>query len=570
MIIRPTSMAEAGAQPFASLGELRRENSSLLDSIPVEKPELGENEAKIIYDFVTRVEASGRTLTDEDDRDTAQSLLNYWASRLISSGSALSEKLRSFTLDFPDEGNDHEEIAAMTQMLQSAREAGLRADEIYKKASDEDKRVIRILLGKMIRVSENGSSSPGRPLAESDPVFVKFSSAKQLVTALAASGTVQYDAHEGKGFSLSSNDLLKEWVLLRRVADQRGRIRNTAILWKRSGSSSVLLSKGPLIDEVVEYTDQNEAEKEFIQTSREEIKLSRKRRIIAVAVVTIAILTMILIGVIINIKEIAENSKQLSKKKVELEVKVKELNEALEKQKELTAIAERNLQAANASTEESKKLISRISSIEQLLERSRNELRTFTGPEYGLASGLATPVEPPAPSVARPPTAEHRSSFSGESSARAPHVAPGPSIPLAEMPRVRPKMIEQSREDMPVNVEPKSGRLSGLVGEVFISKDKDEYIQPAQNFINLLIGEGLTMPVRTPQPKVQIPSKTEVRYYDLSFKPEDPDSPASKVARALVAAGIPAEKIRISAVDDATAPKNFIQIALAKDAVPIP
>lgn len=534
MIIRDAFMTQASAQPFDSLRELRHTNTSLEATIIQERGDLNESEAQSIYEFVTRVEATGRILVNDDDRDTAQGILNFWASRLISSNSVISDKLRSFTLDLPDEGNENDEIAAMTRELQEAREASQKANEIYKKAGEENKRVIRIILGKMIRVSDNGGRSSGCGLADDDAIFGRFPAARQLLTGLVGTGVVQSNSSTGKGYTISKEILLKEWNLLRNIADQRSRIRDTAVLWKRSGSSSVLLSRGPLMDEVGEYTDQTDAEKEFIQASREQIKSSRNRWIIAVACAAFLVLTIILLGVITKREELRKYSKkledktralteksgELSKSELQLQAKVAELNQALEKQTELTVLAERNLQAANASAIEVKKLTSQKPIVEW---QARIGKLSYT---QGDMSAYAQPMM----------YNQGGSFFTGGMAPDTPFTAEG-------------------YKD-----------LTGILGEVFISKDKEEYIAPAQAVIRLLLNKGMTVPVPVPQPKIHLPSKTEVRYYDPSIKLDDPASPAALVRSLLVSAGIPLEKILTIQVNDPTAPQNFIQIALAKDA----
>lgn len=109
--------------------------------------------------------------------------------------------------------------------------------------------------------------------------------------------------------------------------------------------------------------------------------------------------------------------------------------------------------------------------------------------------------------------------------------------------------------------------LQGALGEILVAEGDPKNIPLAQRFVKALLDQGMIMPVPTAQPRRKVPAdESEVRCYDVKLK-DDPDSIAHRAMKLLIAAGIPAQKIRVSYVEDADAPRNFLQISLARNAL---
>lgn len=108
----------------------------------------------------------------------------------------------------------------------------------------------------------------------------------------------------------------------------------------------------------------------------------------------------------------------------------------------------------------------------------------------------------------------------------------------------------------------KSQLFEGAQLELFISEEEEaDVAAKAQRQVDSLIGAGLKFPVSLPQPKKRVASVTEVRHFFAEDRPL-----AEKVVELMRTAGFNAP-IRISFVDDKSAPRKFIQISVAKGAL---
>lgn len=109
--------------------------------------------------------------------------------------------------------------------------------------------------------------------------------------------------------------------------------------------------------------------------------------------------------------------------------------------------------------------------------------------------------------------------------------------------------------------------LQGALGEIFVADSDPGNILHAQKYVQALLDQGMIMPVPTAQPRRKVPAdQSEVRCYDENLA-QDKDSIAHRAMKLLIAAGIPAGKIEVKYVPDADAPRNFLQISLAKNAL---
>jgi hypothetical protein len=111
-----------------------------------------------------------------------------------------------------------------------------------------------------------------------------------------------------------------------------------------------------------------------------------------------------------------------------------------------------------------------------------------------------------------------------------------------------------------INLE--DNTLLGVLADILVSESYPNAIARAQKYADALTKARITIPLGGPRARKNVPDDTsEVRYYYDSDK-----DLADKVMQLLIQAGIPSKKIRISLVNDKTAPRKFIQVSLANTA----
>src|SRR5438445_8157157 len=92
----------AATLPFDNLAELRSRHSTLLQLQAHEIERFHPSPAEILG-FLEAARNLGRSLSDFDQRETAQGIMDFWTSKLLGQVPMAAESLHSFYLDDFDE-----------------------------------------------------------------------------------------------------------------------------------------------------------------------------------------------------------------------------------------------------------------------------------------------------------------------------------------------------------------------------------------------------------------------------------------------------------------------------------
>ncbi len=101
---------------------------------------------------------------------------------------------------------------------------------------------------------------------------------------------------------------------------------------------------------------------------------------------------------------------------------------------------------------------------------------------------------------------------------------------------------------------------STTMAEIFVSVESPKEALAATKYVQALQTAGIRIPAGIPLPRSKVAATTEIRYFRAEDKPH-----AVKVLEALKVAGFPATILEPKLIEDATAPKAFIQISIAKN-----
>jgi hypothetical protein len=265
---------------FESLAEMQEQHSALVKEVGNEVLSPGNPEK--IARFVARGVATGKILDDKDDRAAAQSLINFWVSRLSSAASdARRSAAKGQVAAAPASGPEIDDTLLGEFDPSTITSATGHADRWLETLPAEDRALVRRIMLRLARLSGQGEAFEPVPatrasLEELDPSPERVG---RLIEGLAAAGVVRVTPGATPETDLISvrPDVMTQWEAFRRWTGERLSFRHAVIAWDRDGRSRDALLREEALEEARWYNDRNPLEREFIELSgREEILRARR------------------------------------------------------------------------------------------------------------------------------------------------------------------------------------------------------------------------------------------------------------------------------------------------------
>ncbi|MBA4065528.1 MAG: hypothetical protein C0501_17795 [Isosphaera sp.] len=248
---------------FRSLAELQDRHAAV--SHRVGKDVSAPDHLAAVEEFVRRAAATGAVLDAREDRAAAQSLINFWVSRLSASVRGAGRDGRP--LSVPDLGDtllapfDPGEVAA----------AAAVADAWLAAASPDERRLARRVLLRLVRMRPAGAEFDAVPVVRAALYDLDAPEAVDAVLArLAAAGVVRRkpgDAPELDVFSLRAPGLMATWRPLADAMSERVRFRDGVGAWAGADRPPGVLADGDPLEDARRYHDRNPAEREYVAAS---------------------------------------------------------------------------------------------------------------------------------------------------------------------------------------------------------------------------------------------------------------------------------------------------------------
>ncbi len=555
------SITVIAAPPIETLAELRSQQSSLLQrdaaGAGTAKPSPGE-----ILGFLESASKLGRSLEDEDERETAQGIMDFWIARLLSEAPQAAESSRPFILEELDECSAQLVADDAQQLRIEAGQAAQRADVIIAappdlegvkklKATqrfawvpgflkplalrvawkDEEGALLKRLLLRFIRLKENALEAYTVPVTSDDTIF-RETHAQQTLDQLIDAGVVRKQEVAGTGpssYVLAHDSLITNWSFLRDIVTHRKAFRELARGWENGKRQpAALLTTGEQIEQALDYPHLDELEDSFVEASR---RAGENFRRLALTLVTTAVI--VLCGMVYWLWD---SNKQLTEANAAKDKAATDLIEANKVIQQRAALAEIS--------------ISKLYSLRDLLLIPLDE----NGRPVGTKEGGAKTKQWSWPQIDSPVI----------TSVTAKKV-------LSVLSKVTPPTPTPGRPQMEMFLSMEAGvaalEKAALYQTAFTTpKNPDESL--------------FEFPARVPLPRRVVPDKiTEVRYYYVGAGPkgeasepqraaEDADKKlADEVMRRLIAEGFSAEKLIVIPTADPSAPENFIQLVFARGAL---
>ncbi|MDB6005969.1 MAG: hypothetical protein JWR15_2956 [Prosthecobacter sp.] len=338
----------ASTAAILSLADLRRQHSALLQrqfaGPGTEKPSRDE-----ILGFLSAAGELGRTLDDFDQRETAQSTMNYWIAALLSNEPQTSKGGFPFDL-LPFDAESASGVAhAAAQGQKQAAAVAQQADSLVSGLGEDDRRCLRHLALRFLRLKENASIAYSVPLSADDE-SLQSAESKALLAKLLEAGVVKQrnaDGADKQMLVLANDNLISNWAFLRDISMQRRAFREVARGWDNGGrNTEALLHGGSQLAQALDYQDLNPNERTFLDASRLATEKSRRttiRRIsvlLCLAVVAVIVLFCQNERLVATERDLVKKNTDLESARNEVLKRVRELEDAQSDLQQSLAIAE--------------------------------------------------------------------------------------------------------------------------------------------------------------------------------------------------------------------------------------
>jgi hypothetical protein len=294
-------------QPIYSLGELRRQHSALLQrqsaGSGTTKPTHGE-----VLGFLEAASQLGRQLESLEERDSAQSIMDYWLATVLSEFPELTQTSSSLTL-FPFDENGYVEFSGARKLTKErAANAAENTQNISVKLDKEQKQTLQRLLLRFLRLKENSLEAYSVPLPDKDEIL-KDPTVKNLLTQLIDAGAIRQranDTADSEVYELVHDRLIFEWDFFKKITEQRRAFRDVANGWNGGERRKEgLLLGGDQLSEAGDYLDLSSCEREFYDASRRAMTDDSRSKLKASGILLL-IVSIILGGVCYQYEETKE------------------------------------------------------------------------------------------------------------------------------------------------------------------------------------------------------------------------------------------------------------------------
>ncbi|MGC4013369.1 MAG: hypothetical protein QM755_02460 [Luteolibacter sp.] len=260
---------------ITSLGTLREQHSALLQRARTrhrngESNKEDRTTPEEMLGFIQAAASLGSTLPDDDNRDTAQGMIDYWVGFLLSVTPEAIDQSKYFTLapfDAPASAAISNEAAVEESRIEATCKKG---DALVKKLDPAQRAAMDEIMLRLFRLKEGGSDPYPYPLQKTDSLLAK-PSYRELVGKLVEADIIQKRPNSAgsDAFELSSPRFLTRWAPLKEVVVDRKAFRLIATGWHNGGQDpTALLGKGAKYDQGDSYPGKNEIEDQFLKASR--------------------------------------------------------------------------------------------------------------------------------------------------------------------------------------------------------------------------------------------------------------------------------------------------------------
>jgi hypothetical protein len=212
-------------EPFSSLAVLREAHKNLQNELANESAVLRSVEDVAL--FVRRAVLTGATLDVNDDRKSAQSVINYWVSRV---GTAVAKGDSSLNNPFADSEFDSLLAEFDTKTI---GQATAEAQNWVKSISPADATLVRRVLLRMVRLGADNQTVLTPVRRESLDDLEPRERVDALLDDLVRLGVVRRTSciDQGAEFGLRSSELLESWAFLKDALEMRKKLRARAETW---------------------------------------------------------------------------------------------------------------------------------------------------------------------------------------------------------------------------------------------------------------------------------------------------------------------------------------------------
>jgi hypothetical protein len=262
--------------PFATLELLRAEHGRLLraskDPSRESFPTGSNTIASEIVQYLARVQATGTRLDFVTDRESAQSVLDYWTATLFTlpEGRSAAQALPSLIPGVTAEAVNLQLAAFDSQTLTRATAA---ADTWLRLQRKEDRDLADAILLRLTRLQAEGQqfalvSTVRAALHDLDiPENVDT-----VLDGLTTAGVIRIAKAEDPSIdriALRSLELLDTWPALKSILKVRLQLRHEATNWAASQKPITMLATADRLEQIRQYHDHNGVERAFAHAGME-------------------------------------------------------------------------------------------------------------------------------------------------------------------------------------------------------------------------------------------------------------------------------------------------------------
>lgn len=285
-----------------SLEALRAEHGRLLKAD--RKGTASQDLTEKVNQFLMRAKELGRRLDAPNDRDAAQSVLDYWTAMLFTLPGGVASKS---TLPSGVEGSMAAGVNVVLDDFDAAtiKADTARADQFFGKLNADEQRLAQRLLMRLVRLEPDGRTF--RPETVTFDELHKLGARDRIdaiVDGLRQAGVLKVDAAEAPGsarVSLRFEAVTRAWKPYAEWLDQRLRFRDAVHFWEASDRDSSVLIRDQLLNDALDYEDLSELEEAFIKASRNRESDQNQRNLRAKYIFgTLAIVALLLAAVSIR------------------------------------------------------------------------------------------------------------------------------------------------------------------------------------------------------------------------------------------------------------------------------
>jgi hypothetical protein len=355
---------------FDSLNDMQTEHSGLAKAVGTDV--LAADHTDRIVRFVRRGVATGAVLEAREDRAAAQSLINFWTSRLTS---AAHETIRSDDTASEDSRNLRAATAVGDTLLEefdpaTLRSAARNAENWLNSLAEADKTTVRRMMLRLVRLARDGKTIEVVPATRAAlrDVASSAGAADDFIEKLVGAGVLRVgrgDSRDVDLITLRSADLASEWRAFASWIDHRKQDRMLAERWNAHGRPSSLLLEYEALEEARGYHDRTAVESDFVRASSEqEIFWSRTNRYLKWVWGLLLLVASVALAIAIAAY------RHQSRLQQELAAKNSQLESAQNDLREENRLKDENIREKNSL------IVQKDSLIKQLSTKTYNELQT--------------------------------------------------------------------------------------------------------------------------------------------------------------------------------------------------